>query len=475
EQYGYYCKHYLQMIRLFRVFIPVGVLALLVSEILLTAACYVLAAFLILDVSFATYLTADDGLARIALVIASILLGLHFSDLYTRIHVTSRLQLLQDLCQVIGIALLGQGLISYAYPGLRLGRGIMLLGSLLCLAALFVWRVFYSARILSAVGGDRILFIGTNQVIREMASHIAVHPELGLSIAGYLVNDSDRDTEVVGGRILGPISALLEIARAEKPGRIVVGMTERRDRMPVQDLLTLRFSGFKIEDAGTTYEVVCGRICTKELRPGQLIFSGELGPRPASLFFQSVLNMSVAILGAILTLPLMILVAIAVRVTSRGPVLYRQVRVGIDGAPFTLFKFRSMRVDAEDATGAVWASKDDPRTTSIGRFLRKVRLDELPQFFNVLRGEMSLVGPRPERPEFVQTLSEQIPYYRQRLCVKPGITGWAQINYKYSDTLQDTITKLEYDLYYVKHVSPSLDAYIIFHTLKTIVLSRGAQ
>ena len=167
--------------------------------------------------------------------------------------------------------------------------------------------------------------------------------------------------------------------------------------------------------------------------------------------------------------------AIAVKVTSRGPVLYRQVRVGKNGAPFVVYKFRSMRDDAEAGTGAVWASKDDPRTTAIGKWLRQVRLDELPQFFNVLRGEMSLVGPRPERPEFVKTLSEQIPYYRQRHCVKPGITGWAQINHKYGDTLEDTITKLEYDLYYIKNLSPSLDAYIIFHTLKTIVLSRGAQ
>jgi lipopolysaccharide/colanic/teichoic acid biosynthesis glycosyltransferase len=149
--------------------------------------------------------------------------------------------------------------------------------------------------------------------------------------------------------------------------------------------------------------------------------------------------------------------------------------VGKNGVPFVVYKFRSMQVDAEAGTGAVWASRDDPRVTGLGKFLRLVRLDELPQLFNVLRGEMSLVGPRPERPEFVKTLSEQIPYYRQRHCVKPGITGWAQINHKYGDTMEDTITKLEYDLYYIKNLSPSLDAYIIFHTLKTIVLSRGAQ
>jgi lipopolysaccharide/colanic/teichoic acid biosynthesis glycosyltransferase len=168
-------------------------------------------------------------------------------------------------------------------------------------------------------------------------------------------------------------------------------------------------------------------------------------------------------------------VAIGVKLSSQGPVLYRQRRVGKNGEVFVLYKFRSMRCDAESETGAVWATPDDPRVTGFGKFIRRVRLDELPQLWNVLRGEMSLVGPRPERPEFVKTLAEQIPYYRQRHCVKPGITGWAQVNHKYGDTLEDTVTKLEYDLYYIKNISPSLDLYIVFNTLKTMILTRGAQ
>jgi lipopolysaccharide/colanic/teichoic acid biosynthesis glycosyltransferase len=156
-------------------------------------------------------------------------------------------------------------------------------------------------------------------------------------------------------------------------------------------------------------------------------------------------------------------------------VLYRQLRVGLDGRPFTLYKFRSMRADAEAETGAVWASKDDPRVTPLGRIIRKLRIDEIPQLFNVLKGEMSVVGPRPERPEMVQSLSEKIPYYRHRHCVRPGITGWAQVNYKYGDTLEDVIRKLEYDLYYIKNMSLSLDNYIIFLTIKATLLSRGSQ
>jgi lipopolysaccharide/colanic/teichoic acid biosynthesis glycosyltransferase len=171
----------------------------------------------------------------------------------------------------------------------------------------------------------------------------------------------------------------------------------------------------------------------------------------------------------------MILVALLIKLTSRGPVLYRQQRVGRNGCLFTLYKFRSMRADAEIDTGAVWASPDDPRITPLGRWLRRLRLDELPQFINILRGDMCLVGPRPERPEFVSVLSRKIPFYRQRLCIKPGITGWAQINHKYGDSIEDTIVKLEYDLYYIKNLSLRLDAYIMFQTIKVIVLSRGAQ
>jgi len=171
----------------------------------------------------------------------------------------------------------------------------------------------------------------------------------------------------------------------------------------------------------------------------------------------------------------MALTALAVKFSSPGPILYRQVRVGMDDVPFTVYKFRSMRVDAEAVTGAVVASKDDPRATKVGRIIRRLRLDELPQLYNTLKGDMSIVGPRPERPEFVRDLSQKIPYYRQRHCVRPGITGWAQINFKYGETLEDTMTKLEYDLYYIKNMSLSLDTYIIFHTVKTMLLSRGAQ
>src|SRR5450432_4247455 len=463
------------MNRLFKVFIPVGTLTLLISEIILVCSAFIIASYIDLDVDPTVFLLDDGGLVRIVLVIVIILFGLHFHDLYSQFYVKSRIVLFQQLCLVMGIAFLLQGLIAYVAPGMRVPIKVMMWGSGIAIAAIYSWRIFFSAVAINVVGRDRLLLVGGSPLLEDIGRHIAEHPQLGLEVAGYVDDHHATGELVAGAKLLGPMSSLSEIVRTTHPNRVVVGMFERRNRMPMTEMLELRFAGHIIEEVATTYERVCGRVCLKELRPSQLIFSGELGPQPQNLVIQRISNMAVAVIGMIVSLPITVLTALAVRVSSPGPILYRQVRVGLAGALFTVYKFRSMRADAEAATGAVWAAKDDPRVTRVGRFLRRVRFDELPQLYNVLKGEMSIVGPRPERPEFVKALSEQIPYYRQRHCVRPGITGWAQINYKYGDTREDAIQKLEYDLYYIKNMSLSLDNYIIFHTLKAMLLSRGAQ
>ncbi len=463
------------MVRLFRVFIPVGSLALLFSELVLVTSAFVLASYAVLPYDPSVFLFDEGGIWRVLAITVTVLLGLHFHDLYTAIYVKSRLLLAQQLSLTMGIAFLVAGALSYVDRDMRMPIRLMIPGSALATGFVYVWRIVYSKHLLKVVGAQRILFVGSNTVVEAIAQHLAEHPELGMTPVGYVDDDAPAGTMRTGGKVLGAIAGLREICAGVNPDRIVVGMTERRNAMPVMDLLELRFAGIIVEEASSSYESVCMRISTRELRPSHLVFSGELGPRQGVVFLQTVYNLVLGLFGTIVALPLMLLAAVGVRITSPGPVLFRQTRVGLDGGLFTLYKFRSMNKDAEAATGAVWASKDDPRVTRFGRFLRKSRLDELPQLFNVLRGEMALVGPRPERPEFVKVLSEQIPYYRQRHCVKPGITGWAQINHKYGDTLEDSIAKLEYDLYYIKNVSLSLDLYIIFHTLKTMLLSRGSQ
>jgi sugar transferase (PEP-CTERM system associated) len=463
------------MIRLFKVFIPVGTLTLLLSEIVLLASAFVVATYLSFEYDPTVFLLYEGGLGRIGLVLLSILIGLHFHDLYSHFNVKSRIVLIQQLCLVMGVAFLTQGFIAYLNANLRVPIRVMVVGSGIAVVAVFFWRLFFSTYVLQVVGRDHLLLVGGSPLLEDIAKHIEDHPETGLLVTGYIDDHHDAGAVLAGGKVLGDMSSLTEIVRVTQPHRIVVGMFERRNRMPVTDLLELRFAGHIIEEVATTYERVCGRVCLKEIRPSQLIFSGELGPRPQNLLYQRLSNMFVAIVGLVLGAPIILLTALAVRLSSPGPILYRQVRVGLGDKLFTVYKFRSMRVDAEAGTGAVWAQKDDPRVTPVGRVIRRIRFDELPQLYNVLKGEMSIVGPRPERPEFVRALSEQIPYYRQRHCVRPGITGWAQINYKYGDTLQDTITKLEYDLYYIKNMSMALDNYIIFHTLKAMLLSRGAQ
>ncbi len=243
----------------------------------------------------------------------------------------------------------------------------------------------------------------------------------------------------------------------------------------MMELLDMRFQGLAIETTATAYETVFGRLSIRELQPEELVFTSELRPNAALIGVQQAYSWMLAMMALVVAFPVMVAVAIAVKLSSPGPIFYRQTRVGLNGRNFTLYKFRSMGVNAEKGTGAVWATKNDPRVTPLGRWLRKLRLDELPQLFNVLKREMTMVGPRPERPEFVKMLSEKIPYYRQRHYVPPGITGWAQINHKYGDTIEDTEKKLEYDLYYIKRQSVVFDFYIMFQTVKVMLLSRGAQ
>ncbi|HET8547686.1 MAG TPA: sugar transferase, partial [Bryobacteraceae bacterium] len=403
------------------------------------------------------------------------MLGLYFQDLYSEFRIRSRIELVQQICLVIGLVFILQAVLTYVDPDLMMPRWLMMMGCGLVLVLVPAWRLIYTTLVFRAFGAERVLFLGANAVARAIVERLHARPELGIVPIGFVDDNATRGETIGGTRVLGPVAELRDLVERTQPERIVVGMTERRGALPTTDLLELRFSGIAIQDAAQLFEATFGRVSTQELRPSQLIFSAELGPQPRSVMLQRWYSLLISAVGIVVFAPVMLVVALAVKLSSPGPILYRQRRVGQHGIPFELYKFRSMVADAEASTGAVWAAKHDPRVTAVGRFMRKMRLDELPQLFNVLKGEMSIVGPRPERPEFVRTLAEQIPFYRQRHFVKPGITGWAQINHKYGDTLEDTITKLEYDLYYIKNLSPALDAVIIFHTAKVMLFSSHGQ
>jgi len=458
--------------RPFRNLIPTSVAALLLSEIVLVVACYTVAAYFTLGVDPHVYLFDERNYWKIFVVAGCIIFGLYIQDLYAQFRVVSRLMLVQEVCLAVGSALLFMALLGYLNVELLLPRWLMVIGSLAVIVVVPAWRVFYWRYVMLALRRERVLLLGNSGVLAETTEHVRSRPELGYNILGYLCEDGPVDFPAP---CLGRVCDLPAIFAEFKPTRIVVGMAERRNRLPMTELLDIRFSGVVIEDAVDMYEVAARRVCSSKIQPSQLIFTSELGPRQSAIAIQNSYSFVLGLLGLICSLPFMLAVAIAVKLGSKGPILYRQRRVGMNGRVFTLYKFRSMYTDAESRTGAVWATKDDPRITPVGRFIRKVRLDELPQFWNVVKGDMSIVGPRPERPEFVELLSQQIPYYRQRHAVKPGITGWAQINHKYGDTQLDAMVKLEYDLYYIKHIAPALDFYVIFHTIKVMLLQRGAQ
>jgi len=311
-------------------------------------------------------------------------------------------------------------------------------------------------------------------LLREVANGIRSQPQFGVEPVGYLEEAPLEGSPAELGPYLGTPNQVGQAVRERRVDLVITGLAERRGKLPVQDLLDLRLSGVMVEEAGTMCERLFGRISVSSLRPSDLIYSSLLGPNRTNLMLRDLYSLVIAAASLVVVAPIMAVVALLVKLTSPGPAIYRQRRVGANGSEFWLYKFRSMVAEAEKA-GAQWAAKDDPRVTPLGKWLRRLRLDELPQLFNVVRGDMAIVGPRPERPEFVKSLSEAIPFYRQRHCVKPGITGWAQINHNYSDSVEDTVTKIEYDLYYIKHVSPALDAYIMFQTAKVMLLQRGSR
>jgi sugar transferase (PEP-CTERM system associated) len=293
-------------------------------------------------------------------------------------------------------------------------------------------------------------------------------------VLGYLDDSPDAGDAIPRNhQLLGKIKDLTGIVAENHPDLIVVAQFDRRGALPTKALLECRLRGILVEDWPTFYEKETGKILVAELRPSWLIFSDGFVKTPSSEIIKRGIDTVLSLIGLIVTFPLMLLIAASIRIDSPGPILFRQRRLGKHGRVFVIYKFRSMRDDAEHGTGPVWAREGDSRVTRVGRIIRRTRLDELPQLFNVLIGDMSFIGPRPERPEFVDELEEQIPFYRARLSVKPGITGWAQVRYHYGASVEDALEKLQYDLYYVKNVSLFLDLLILLNTIQVVLFARG--
>lgn len=416
------------------------------------------------------------GYFKAGLTTVFCLIAFYLFDLYDFVVMYDRRELVLRLIQALGATWIALALTFYAFPQLMLGRGISVIALPLALTLMVSWRVAIHWFLGHPGIGERILIVGSGNQAVEVAREVLNRPDAGYRIAGFVGTDSELlGKSLINPRVIAMTSELDEVVEREGIDRIVVAMGERRGHLPTDELLKLSLAGkVSIEEGASFYERVTGRVSLNMIRPSWLIFSGRGRQARLAGLLRNVVHRSVALIGAILSLPIVVVTAIFIKLDSHGPIFYRQERVGKNGQTFMLIKFRSMRVDAEKE-GPVWASKGDDRATRLGRIIRKARIDEIPQFWNILRGDMNFVGPRPERPHFVAQLAREIPYYEQRHLIAPGLTGWAQIKYPYGASINDARQKLQYDLYYIKNQSLLLDAIILFETTKIILFGRGAQ
>jgi sugar transferase (PEP-CTERM system associated) len=415
-----------------------------------------------------------NGFYKAGLATVFCLSSFYLFDLYDFVVMHDRRELVLRLMQALGLAWVALALMFYAVPQVMIGRGVSFISLPLALLLMVAWRVAIHWVLGHPELGERILIVGSGPFAIEIARETLGRPDAGFRVVGFV----DSDPALVGQSLINPkviglTSELGSLVKSENIDRIVVAIGDRRGQFPTQELLRLSLSGdVSIEESASFYERLTGRVLLDMIRPSWLIFSSRGQRVRTSEIGRAIMHRTIALVGATISLPIAIVTAILVKIDSRGPVLYKQERVGKNGRVFTLMKFRSMRIDAEK-DGPVWAKNEDERMTRVGRIIRKIRVDEVPQFWNILRGDMNFVGPRPERPHFVAQLAQEIPFYEQRHLISPGLTGWAQIKYPYGASIEDAKQKLQYDLYYIKNQNLTLDATILFETIKTILFGRG--
>ena len=457
------------MIRLFNVYYPVRTLVLLVGEALIVWTSFLLGAVYELREDSFLVLNYEGGYLKILGVTILVLLCSHALDLYDTSRLNTKSELYFRLLMVPGVLAFILAGVAWIRPNYLLGNGSSAIGLLILTFALFGWRIGFTWLVQLPILVERVYVLGTGERAQRVVLGLRQTPELGVEIASWTGKMEGAVTrEAVAAH-------LMEVVHKQKVHRVIVATPDRRGMIPMRELLDLRMRGVKIEEATTWLEKISGKIEVENLYPSWLIFGDGFRRSATFITIRRAISLVISFVGLVLTLPLLPLIVLAIRLDSKGPILYTQTRVGKGGRLFKVIKFRTMREDAEAESGPRWADDKDPRVTRVGKFLRSSRLDEIPQLWCVLKGEMAFVGPRPERPEFIEWLSKEIPYYGVRHMVRPGVTGWAQVKYRYGSTVDDAREKLQYDLFYIKNASIGLDLLIMFQTIKTVLLGRGAQ
>jgi sugar transferase (PEP-CTERM system associated) len=457
--------------------VRVRTLSLILIEHLLIVLAVAAAVTIRFGFSRALIHLGEGVLWRASLIAAVLQVSLHYCDLYDLRTLADRRGLIVGLIQALGASSLVLAMVYYWLPTLVIGRGVFVIASIFVVALVAGWRIAFEWVALRVGPAERLLIVGTSDASIVLARELFERRrELGVEIVGFVDPDPTRvGLPLINPGITGTIADIPRITREMRVDRVVVSLGDARGKLPMDKLLEMKLNdGVRFDHLASVYEEYTGRIAVENLRPSWLIFSEGFRKSKWVAAAKRMSDLLLATTGLVLAAPVLLVVAVAIRLTSPGAAFYSQKRVGREGQLFTIYKLRSMRADAEKGTGAVWSRAGDPRVTPIGRFLRRTRLDELPQLWNVLRGDMSFVGPRPERPEFVAALTREIPFYGQRHVVRPGLTGWAQIRHSYGSDVNDALQKLQYELFYIKHMSVAFDLFIMLETIKTVLVRRGS-
>lgn len=417
----------------------------------------------------------DSGTFLLQVVTVMLVLGTccYYNDLYDVSVMRPRSEQFLCLAQALGAGCLLLGVLYYMVPGLLVGRGVLFIALVLATATICTLRVGLDWAWRLTAHEKRVLIFGTGETALATAGELERRADLNFKVAGFVAPVGTSKNLIIRHPIFHCHSDLRAIAQDNRVSKIIVALEDLRGALPIRDLVRLRVQGIEVEDAHSALAALTGRVWLRAVRPSWFVFSSGFQRSKTTLLFKRVIDLAFGLVGIVLFSPVIAVIAVIIQVDSKGPVLYRQERVGLAGKSFWLVKFRSMRVDAETANQPQWAQIDDPRVTRVGHFLRKYRLDEIPQFLNVIRGEMSFVGPRPERPCFVEELRERIPFYDERHSVRPGVTGWAQVEYKYGASIEDAFHKLEYDLFYLKNLSIVFDIAIVLRTVRVVLFGFG--
>ncbi len=460
------------MIRLFNAYFPTRTLLLTVTEALLVTLAFTVSvvfwAGTAMDANI--YLLYENGFGRIGLVVGIFVLLMYYFDLYDSIVLSNRREVVTRLVGVLGCAFVALSVLYYAFPEISLVGGTLWLGVAIVGVTVPAWRKLFFVLNRSARFSERAVLYGDGPLAIPLMEAIASRSELGVRVVGFIGNS----TETAAGIPRFDEDDLQDVVEQRNVRRVVVTMGDRRGKLRVDQLLKLKTQGVYIQDGPEYYESITGKIPLESVRLSWLIFSPGFHVRAGLRLYKRMVSLALGSLAILITSPIMLLAAIAVRLDSKGPAIFRQKRVGENGKLFTVYKFRSM-FEGSDKIRLTPAEHGDPRVTRVGKWLRRTRVDELPQLFNIVKGDMAFVGPRPFVPEQEEECAAQIPFYRERWLVKPGATGWAQINRGYNATLEDNRDKLAYDLFYIKNVSFGLDLFIMFSTIKILLLGRGGR